>query len=80
MLGYIDKTGNIVINPCFEEAGGFSNGCADAGENCKVGIIDKNGNYLIEPIFYIIRPFDYDGCRIVKIGEKYDIIKVSKNG
>lgn len=22
----------------------------------------------------------YDGCRIVKIGEKYDIIKVSKNG
>ena len=78
--GYIDKTGNVVINPRFEEAGGFSNGCAEAGENSKGGIIDKNGNYLIEPMFNIIRPFDYDGCRIVKIGEKYDIIKVSKHG
>lgn len=77
--GYIDKTGNVVIKPRFEEAGEFSNLCAEAGENYKVGIIDKNGNYLIEPMFDIVRPFDYEGCRIVKIGEKYDIIKVRKN-
>lgn len=78
--GYIDIMGNVVIKPRFEEAGSFSNLCAEAGENYKVGIIDKNGNYLIEPMFYIIRPFDYEGCRIVRIGDKYDIIKVRKNG
>ena len=74
--GYIDRSGNIVIEPRFELADDFHKGFGSAGQNGKVGIIDKTGAYLIKPIFDRIWFSTPEGCRKVKIGKKYDIIKV----
>lgn len=52
--GYIDKTGEIVIEPQFNYAGQFHEGVARVQDNetKKWGIIDKNGNAVI--------PLEYD--------------------
>jgi hypothetical protein len=53
--GFIDKTGNFVIEPKFDNAGPFSEGLArvtitEGGEG-KLGFIDHSGQFVIPPIF-----------------------------
>jgi hypothetical protein len=53
--GFIDKTGNFVIEPKFDNAGPFSEGLArvtvtEGGEE-KFGFIDHSGQFVIPPIF-----------------------------
>jgi hypothetical protein len=50
--GYINKKGDIVINPQFNLANFFSDGLAlvQSSEN-KFGYIDKTGNYRINPVY-----------------------------
>ena len=53
--GFIDKTGNFVIEPKFDNAGPFSEGLArvtvtEGGEE-KLGFIDHSGQFVIPPIF-----------------------------
>ena len=49
--GFINKAGEVVIEPVFSEVYGFSDGlsCADDGNKC--GFIDKTGRFVIEPVF-----------------------------
>jgi WG containing repeat len=53
--GFIDKTGQFVIEPKFNKAGIFSEGLArvaivEDGEE-KLGFIDHNGQFVIQPIY-----------------------------
>ena len=50
-LGYIDKTGKVVISQQFDDVSPFSEGLAWAGIGDKCGYIDKTGNYVIAPQF-----------------------------
>ena len=51
--GYIDKNGQLVIEPVFEYASNFAEGlsCVQKIEQGKYGYIDKTGQFVIEPIF-----------------------------
>jgi len=49
--GYINQTGNFIIQPQFEDADSFSEGLAAVRINGKYGYIDKTGQILIEPQF-----------------------------
>lgn len=80
-LGYIDKTGNMVIQSNWDNAGDFHNGLAEVmGTNFKIGFIDKEGSlvipYMWESGFNYRKEFciveDSDGiwCRIDRTGKK----------
>ena len=49
--GFIDKKGNIVIQPQFDEAGYFYEGLSCVAIDEKYGFIDEKGNYFIDPMF-----------------------------
>ena len=49
--GFIDKKGNYVINPRFDDVGFFSDGLCGVKIGDKWGFIDKKGNYVINPRF-----------------------------
>jgi DUF971 family protein len=53
--GFIDKTGNFVIKPQFDDAHDFSEGLAAVKLNGKWGYIDKNGSFGIQLQFDDIR-------------------------
>ena len=73
--GYINKLGDIIINPTFEEAMHFDkNGLAIARKCGKVGLIDKTGKWVVSPDFDRIWP--YQNICLVRIGDKYDVVKI----
>jgi|GEM_PF-4531727 len=49
--GYIDKSGQMVIQPKFDSGWGFSEGLAVAYHNKKYGYIDKTGRWAIQAKF-----------------------------
>lgn len=49
--GYINKSGEYVIEPQFEDALSFVEGLAAVKKAGKWGYIDKNGKFIIEPIY-----------------------------
>ena len=51
--GYIDKTGKIVINPQFDEAGTFSDGLAVVRLGDKFGYIDTSGKIAVSAAVYL---------------------------
>lgn len=50
-LGYMDKSGKMVIEPKFEAGSIFVNGIAPVKVGENVGYIDKKGEYVIKPEF-----------------------------
>ena len=79
--GYINKTGQIVINPQFGYVFGFSEGLAPVRigneSGSKWGYIDKSGMYVINPQFDgISRPFSH-GLAMVDIGNTWGYIDKS---
>ncbi|GEM_PF-2298677 len=57
-FGYIDSTGQMVIDYKYYDAGPFINGIAYAAKDGKYGYIDKNGQFIIEPQFDLVYSFD----------------------
>ena len=56
--GYIDKSGEVVIDCQFKSAGNFKEGVAPvATMDLKWGYIDKTGQYVIEPKYFTAREF-----------------------
>jgi len=51
-FGYIDRTGKIVIEPKFENGGGFQEGLARVKLYGKWGFIDKAGKVVVKPAAY----------------------------
>lgn len=66
--GYIDNSGNIIIEPQFENCSYFRFHNAPAKLNGRWGIIDLTGKFIIDPIFDNTDYF-IDGLAGVKIGE-----------
>lgn len=55
--GYLDRKGNVFIDPRFENARDFSEGLAAVDLNGKWGYIDKTGKFAISPRFYLAGDF-----------------------
>ena len=64
VMGYVDTTGAIVIEPKFEFADKFYEGYAVIKLDGKYGAIDKNGKIVIKPIYDKVWPFTDGLCRI----------------
>lgn len=58
--GFIDKSGQVVIEPDFEYLSDFSEGLAAAEKGGKFGFIDKTGAWIIEPQFAYAGDFHND--------------------
>ena len=66
LWGFIDKKGNLVIQPQFDYVEDFSNGLAavKGGINGKWGYIDKIGNFVIQPQYSNANSFS-EGMAVV---------------
>jgi hypothetical protein len=67
--GYIDTTGQIVINPRFEEADSFSEGLARVRIGGKSGFIDKTGKIVINPQYVYADRFS-EGLAVAATSDK----------
>jgi hypothetical protein len=64
--GFVDKSGNMVIQSEYDNARSFSNGFAAVKVNGKWGFIDEDGNMVIEPQFEDAKYFTSKGTVFVK--------------
>jgi len=72
--GFVDKKGNVVINPQFSNVGYFSEGlCAVRSDEGKWGYIDTKGNIVINPQFNEAGEFK-DGLAVVEFDYKAGLI------
>lgn len=71
--GYQDKSGMIVIDPLFDEAGDFQAGLALVKVGGKLGYIDTRGQAVVEPRWDELHPFKDDLAR-VRSGGKYGFV------
>ncbi len=71
--GFVDKTGNQVIPPIFDEILNFRQDYAAARVGMRWGFINKKGNFVINPNFEGARNFS-DGLAPVKKGELWGCI------
>lgn len=71
--GYIDKGGNIIVDPQFDFADPFSDGMARVTVDHKVGFIDKTGKMVITPQYEAANSFS-EGLAPVKIDKKWGFI------
>jgi len=77
--GFIDESGEIVIEPKFDYVASFHRGLARVGMNGKYGFIDESGEIVIKPKFDEVSDFDEDiSLSKVRINDKYGYI--NKNG
>lgn len=82
--GYMDKKGNIIIEPKFDFAFDFRLGLARVIVDNKYGFIDKKGEYFVKPKidadkYYVADFYNgfakiYKGINVAFINEKGDII------
>jgi hypothetical protein len=75
VLGFIDKTGVVVIEPKFgDESQPFFEGLAMVqAATGQCGYIDQHGCYAIEPVYDWARPFT-EGIARVRVAGKYGYI------
>ncbi len=76
--GFVSITGEMVIEPAYQDAASFSLGYAPILKNGKWGCIDKYENILIEPTFDAMGSFSRNGYSLVEEGgaEKYIVVNL----
>ncbi|WP_289055523.1 WG repeat-containing protein [Carboxylicivirga marina] len=57
-FGYVDSTGQMVIDYQYYDAGPFINGIAYAANDGKYGYINKNGQFIVKPQFDLAYSFE----------------------
>ena len=73
--GYIDKTGNTVIEPKFQFGSSFSQGLAVVQFEEKMGYVDQSGRFVIEPQPYeSVSGMFFEGLAVVKKDNKVGFI------
>ena len=72
-LGFMDKTGKVVIDCVYEGVNDFSEGLAAVTRNDKRGYIDKNGKEVI-PCKYDYAGDFFEGLALVGMDGKYGFI------
>ena len=66
LYGYVNQSGEYLVEPCFSEARGFSEGYAAVmDDNGKWGFIDSNGKIVISPQYESVGDFK-EGVAAVK--------------
>lgn len=71
--GYIDKSGQVIVEPQFDYAYHFSEGLARIKLDDKYGYINKNGSVVIKPNFDNAENF-HEGLAAVKISNKWGFV------
>lgn len=86
-IGFIDKTGKVVITPQFQElvttteGAGFREGLACVRVGILWGFIDKSGKFVIKPSFPIVRPSLFEGgLAVVHAGGTNNYRFIDKTG
>lgn len=74
LFGYIDETGEMAIDPQYDEAKAFSEGLAAVNTAGKFGFIDKEGNWVIHPSFTFAQKFQDGYCFVGKATPQYEPI------
>ncbi len=76
--GFISNSGEMVIEPAYEDADSFSIGYAPFFENGKWGCIDEDGVVLIEPTFDAMKPFAKNGYALVDVDgmQKFAVVDI----
>ena len=69
LMGFIDKTGEVVIQPQYDGANDFTEGLSAVITNSKTGYIDITGKMVIEPTFDYGAPFS-EGLAQVSLNQK----------
>lgn len=77
--GYIDKNGNIAIEPQYEDAKPFNNGYAPVKINGMWGYIDNSGSVVIEAAFEDAGNFTSKGYAFVKKNGVWNMLKLLKD-
>ncbi len=75
--GFIDRSGQMVINPQFGFAESFSEGLARVQLGNKYGFIDRSGQMVINPQFDSAGSFS-EGLAAVELGD--DSYRINKQG
>lgn len=76
--GFLDLSGNVVIEPIFDRAGDFSQGRAAVLTEGRIGYIDTSGKIVI-PCKYDWTSGFSNGFATVKLAEKYGFIDLHGN-
>ncbi|MDE5872077.1 MAG: WG repeat-containing protein [Muribaculaceae bacterium] len=73
LWGYINRNGEMVIEPKFHSAWNFHEGLAAVAVDWARGYIDLDGNYIIEPKYQYAGPFR-DGKAKVMLDDVWEYI------
>lgn len=73
LWGYIDKDGNMAIEPKYHDAWNFHEGLAAVKVEWARGYIDREGNYVVEPKYQYAGPFR-DGKARVMLDDVWEFI------
>lgn len=81
-IGFIDKTGKVVIAPLFRGTKGFSEGLAGvkiigSDGDYLWGYIDRTGKFAIEPGFSEVQPFAGGLARVTTLAGRKQLIDAS---
>ena len=68
-MGYISKTGEVVIPAMFDQTSRFENGYAKVMSAGRWGVIDRTGKFVVDPHFTFIGEF-VDGLAPASIKQK----------
>jgi hypothetical protein len=79
--GFMNKKGEIVIQPVYQDVSHFNYGMAAVKIDGKWGFIDTLGNMVIKPLFDYAMSFGFGNIKyaVVQIDEKYGAIDRSGN-
>ncbi len=61
MFGFIDTSGEWVIEPAYDNARDFKNGYAAARQGDRWGFVDPTGKWVVKPVFDVVRDFESTG-------------------
>lgn len=67
--GFVDKEGNVVIEPLLNNPAKFNAGLLPVNDNGLYGYIDTNGDWAIEPQFMYAMPFSEGVATIAMLDE-----------
>jgi len=73
-IGFIDRSGKVIVSPRFDSAGEFSEGLARVSTGSVSGYIDAAGKMRIEPRYTVAPEFVDDRAIVMTEDGKYSII------
>lgn len=76
--GFIDKDGNVVIEPAYEDARSFANGLAAVMQDGLWGYIEPDGEVAMRPQFYGAKDFNSNGCTFVLNEHEWTLLRLYK--